>query len=631
VGERVRVLPKRRERPNGDGQVSEIPPYDFLSGFRVDRLHTFDMGAIARSDIELVEASLRGEHEAFGDLVARYQDVVCAVSYSSTGDRVLSEDVAQETFIAAWRQLDRLRSSERLRPWLCGIARNLARTARKRRRREAPEADAGDQIDSTEGPYDVAARGDVERVVRESLERIPYAYREALILYYREDMAIREIAETLGVSETTVMQRLSRGRRHLAASVTEVVESTLRGDRRKRDLVAAVLASIAVIGLPSRVDASPSLKGSTMLKLAIGASAVAVVATTAYLIHTRDDGVTKPAVAQAPAPLKPTLQYGAGTLGLAHAPTLGPTSAPRAIASRGVAEADLAILPADSEAVIGVNFGQLSRSVLWKTYVAPMISNSDGFREIEKLCGFDPMTSLGSISLGLKGLGDDQNVSGVIVIHGFERAKSMSCFDSQGVAEAEKAGTKVTIDDGVVLMAGSNEYERVAFTFIDNTTALVVIGPEAATKESVARIAAGNGGVHTSTVFASALQAINTDDSIWLMLADGSPLVANMNAELSQFTTTKLGTTYMSLNVTDSLALDAGLRLDSPAMVAKLVAEIEKKMTETALAQQVRSTFDQLDVIADGNDLILSVSMSGPQIVQLMALFSGLDDDVSAK
>jgi hypothetical protein len=115
------------------------------------------------------------------------------------------------------------------------------------------------------------------------------------------------------------------------------------------------------------------------------------------------------------------------------------------------------------------------------------------------------------------------------------------------------------------------------------------------------------------------------------MLADGSPLVANMNAELSQFTTTKLGTTYMSLNVTDSLALDAGLRLDSPAMVAKLVAEIEKKMTETALAQQVRSTFDQLDVIADGNDLILSVSMSGPQIVQLMALFSGLDDDVSAK
>ncbi|MEO6772821.1 MAG: sigma factor, partial [Kofleriaceae bacterium] len=93
------------------------------------------MGTIA-SDGELVEASRRGEQQAFGQLVARYQDLVCAVSYSSTGDHVLSEDVAQETFIAAWRQLAGLREPGRLRPWLCGIARNLARKARKARRRD---------------------------------------------------------------------------------------------------------------------------------------------------------------------------------------------------------------------------------------------------------------------------------------------------------------------------------------------------------------------------------------------------------------------------------------------------------------------------------------------------------------
>src|SRR4051812_5174985 len=138
------------------------------------------MGAIARTDIELVEASLRGEHEAFGHLVARYQDIVCAVSYSSTGDQVLSEDVAQETFIAAWRQLERLRNSTRLRPWLCGIARNLARTARKRRRRE-DLVDADEQVASTTTPFDAAVHGDVERVVREALTKVPNAYREVLI------------------------------------------------------------------------------------------------------------------------------------------------------------------------------------------------------------------------------------------------------------------------------------------------------------------------------------------------------------------------------------------------------------------------------------------------------------------
>ena len=58
-----------------------------------------DMG---RSDAELLEASRRGERDAFGALIERYQGVVCAVSYSRTGDRALSEDVAQDTFIAAW-------------------------------------------------------------------------------------------------------------------------------------------------------------------------------------------------------------------------------------------------------------------------------------------------------------------------------------------------------------------------------------------------------------------------------------------------------------------------------------------------------------------------------------------------
>jgi RNA polymerase sigma factor (sigma-70 family) len=88
-----------------------------------------DMG---RSDAELLEASRRGERDAFGALIERYQGVVSAVSYSRTGDHALGEDVAQETFIAAWRQLGQLREPGRLRSWLCGIARNLARKARRR-------------------------------------------------------------------------------------------------------------------------------------------------------------------------------------------------------------------------------------------------------------------------------------------------------------------------------------------------------------------------------------------------------------------------------------------------------------------------------------------------------------------
>ncbi len=571
------------------------------------------MGAIARTDIELVEASLRGEHEAFGHLVARYQDVVCAVSYSSTGDEVLSEDVAQETFIAAWRQLGRLRNSERLRPWLCGIARNLARTARKRRRREPLVAEGDERIVADTNPFDDAARGDVERIVREALARIPEAYREVLVLYYREEQPIREVAATLGLTEANAMQRLSRARRYLADSVTDIVEHSLRGERRRRDLVAGVLASIAAISIPSRVDASPP-KGSTMLKSALAASALVAAGTTAYLVYSHRSEPARPA---ANASL-PTLRFGSGRLGLAHAPSLGPTAAPRTLASRSTALADLELVPADSEAVLGLNFAQVRKSALFQQFVAPAIAASDELREFEALCGFDPLASLGSVTIGLKGLGEEPNTSGVIIVHGFDRNKAMSCFDKQGVADAEAEGMVVTVDGDVVLMKAPEGQGNAAFTFIDQTTGLVVIGPDAATKESVQRVAAGNGGVHTSSAFATALQAVNTDDSFWLMVAEGSALVKAINVGVEPYTPIRLGTMYMSLDATDSLALDAGFRLGSPDTVAKLVSTIETTLKTNELARDLAKHFDQLDVISDGSDLIVSLALSGDQILPLI-------------
>ena len=75
-----------------------------------------------RSDAELIQASVAGSHGAFGQIVERYQSLVCAVAYSRTGDLALSEDVAQETFLKAWRRLRQLRDGAKLRAWLCTIA-----------------------------------------------------------------------------------------------------------------------------------------------------------------------------------------------------------------------------------------------------------------------------------------------------------------------------------------------------------------------------------------------------------------------------------------------------------------------------------------------------------------------------
>lgn len=574
------------------------------------------MGTIAKTDVELVAASLRGEHEAFGHLVARYQDIVCAVSYSSTGDRSLSEDVAQETFVAAWSQLDRLRDSLRLRPWLCGIARNLARKARKRKRRE--EHADGDDLVADGNPFEDAARGDVARIVREALDNIPEGCREVLVLYYREDLSVREIADTLGTNEVAVMQRLSRGRKYLADSISELVERSLRGERRKRDLVAAVLASIAALAIPSRVDASP-WKGSTMLKtVLVGAAAVAVVGTGAYLVHSR---VTAKSAKSQGTPLE-ALHFGGNAHGLAHAPALGPTLAPHDIKSRSVAHADLALLPPDADAVFGINFAQARNSQLWQRFVAPQLAKNEGIQEFTTLCGFDPLASLGSVSFGFKGLGNDNSPpNGTIVIHGFERTKAMACFDQHGVADAEKLGVQITSADGIVLIA--HEDQRAAFTFVDDTTAIVVFGPGAATKESVERIAAGNGTLATSSMYAETLQYVNTDDTMWFMLGDTSPILANMNENVAKYTPTKLGGAYMAVNVNDNLAVDAGLRLGTPQAVATMVSVFQDQLAAEPAHTLVAKFFDQMDVAADGSDLIISFALSGEQIQALLSQGDG--------
>src|ERR1043165_5558333 len=88
------------------------------------------------SDSELVAQSLGGNRDAFGKIVVRYQSLLCALAYSATGSLSQSEDLAQETFVTAWKQLADLREPEKLRSWLCRISRNLTYDAVRRQGRD---------------------------------------------------------------------------------------------------------------------------------------------------------------------------------------------------------------------------------------------------------------------------------------------------------------------------------------------------------------------------------------------------------------------------------------------------------------------------------------------------------------
>jgi len=117
--------------------------------------------------------------------------------------------MAQETFVTAWKQLGTLREPERLRSWLCGIARNLVHNAIRRDTREpahgAQSLDLVPDLPSRElPPPDKIISREEEAIVWAALERMPESYREPLVLFYRESASVERIAEQLELSPDAV-------------------------------------------------------------------------------------------------------------------------------------------------------------------------------------------------------------------------------------------------------------------------------------------------------------------------------------------------------------------------------------------------------------------------------------------
>ena len=224
------------------------------------------------NDSELVAQSLAGSREAFSQIVGRYQSLVCSLAYSATGDLGRSEDLAQETFLTAWKQLGGLSEPGKLRAWLCGIARNLTNNALRRQGREptheAETLDVAGESPALEPlPSDQAVSREEAAILWRSLERIPETYREPLILFYREHQSIENVAIALDLTEDAVRQRLSRGRKLLEDHLAILVEGTLARSSPGTAFTLQVMSALPVLATSAGISAASSLsKGGVAVK-----------------------------------------------------------------------------------------------------------------------------------------------------------------------------------------------------------------------------------------------------------------------------------------------------------------------------------------------------------------------------
>ena len=182
-----------------------------------------------REDERLVAAYLAGDERALTLLIERHITPIYNFTYRLVGNAHDAEDVTQEAFFKAWRNLTRYRMDKgaRFRTWLFAIAHNTAIDLfRKNKKRALPFSDfsaRGEEDSDNENPIlnrlvdtqplpdDAAIRSADVRIMKDAIQNMPPHYRDVLLLYYQNDMSFDEMSAILGRPLSTVKSQYRRG------------------------------------------------------------------------------------------------------------------------------------------------------------------------------------------------------------------------------------------------------------------------------------------------------------------------------------------------------------------------------------------------------------------------------------
>ena len=185
-------------------------------------MNTLENPYVNGDDKELIAMSVQGDAAAFEALVYRYERKIVAAACRLCGSREEGEDLAQETFIRAWRALAGYRGQASFGAWLTAILRNLWRDRLRKARApqesidEAIEGEEGQihkQIkDGAPGPETIAESDETSEVLSGMIQALKPEFREALILRDVQGFSYEEVAVITGTSLGTVKSRINRGR-----------------------------------------------------------------------------------------------------------------------------------------------------------------------------------------------------------------------------------------------------------------------------------------------------------------------------------------------------------------------------------------------------------------------------------
>jgi RNA polymerase sigma-70 factor (ECF subfamily) len=186
------------------------------------------MGPETADDAALVHAAQRGDAEAFGTLVSRHARSILSVTSRMLGAGADAEDVAQETFVAAYRALPRFQRESKFSTWLYRIAVNRCTDWLRARRPGTVSIDGsvGDDLSwepaDEETPHSELEQTELAWEIEQGIQALPHLYRESFVLRHIEGLGYEEMSQILGVHRDTLKMRVYKARTLLCRSLAHL-------------------------------------------------------------------------------------------------------------------------------------------------------------------------------------------------------------------------------------------------------------------------------------------------------------------------------------------------------------------------------------------------------------------------
>src|SRR3989339_1090511 len=185
------------------------------------------------SDKEIVEQYLKGDVYAFELLIKKYEKGIYRYCYRFTGNSADAEDMAQQTFIKVFENIEKVDLERSLKPWIYTVATNLCRTLYRKKKEvnfSELEGDESENEGSSENYFEdesvdipgKVTENEIKGRVQQALKKIPKKYATVLTLYYIEEFSYEEMAKMLEIPLNTVRTHLKRGKEKMSEELRVV-------------------------------------------------------------------------------------------------------------------------------------------------------------------------------------------------------------------------------------------------------------------------------------------------------------------------------------------------------------------------------------------------------------------------